>query len=97
MSDDAINAAQIRAARGLLALSSAELAKQAGVSEASLVEIESGAGEAGLHAKIVTTLEAAGVAFLAEDDGQGVGVRLARPQSFPREIPVADLNASNDE
>jgi hypothetical protein len=41
-------------------------------------------------------LEAAGIAFIAEDGG-GAGVRLRKAPTGPGSIAVEDLNASNDE
>jgi transcriptional regulator with XRE-family HTH domain len=74
-----IEAAQIRAARGLLALSQAELAKMASLSVASVKRLEAAVGLRGAAEtvwKIQKALEAAGVEFIPEEAGRGPGVRL---------------------
>ena len=74
-----IEPAQIRAARGLLALSQAELAKMASLSVASVKRLEAAAGLRGAAEtvwKIQKALEAAGVEFIPEEAGRGAGVRL---------------------
>jgi transcriptional regulator with XRE-family HTH domain len=74
-----IEPAQIRAARGLLALSQAELAKMASLSVASVKRLETAAGLRGAAEtvwKIQKALEAAGVEFIPEEAGRGPGVRL---------------------
>ena len=76
-----IEPAQIRAARGLLALSQAELAKMASLSVASVKRLETAAGLRGAAEtvwKIQKALEAAGVEFIPEEAGRGPGVRLKR-------------------
>ena len=78
-----IEPAQIRAARGLLALSQAELAEMASVSVASIKRLETAAGVRGAAEtlwKIQKALEAAGVEFIPEEVGRGPGVRLRQPQ-----------------
>ena len=74
-----IEPAQIRAARGLLALSQAELAEMASLSVASVKRLETAAGVRGAAEtiwKIQKALEAAGVEFLPEEAGRGPGVRF---------------------
>jgi transcriptional regulator with XRE-family HTH domain len=74
-----IEAAQIRAARGLLALSQVELAEMAGLSVASVKRLETAEGVRGAAEtiwKIQRALEAAGVEFIPEEAGRGPGVRL---------------------
>jgi transcriptional regulator with XRE-family HTH domain len=74
-----ISAAQIRAARGLLGLSQAALADQAGVSSATVKRLEAALevrGSAASLAKIQTALEKAGVEFIPADETKGPGVRL---------------------
>ena len=74
-----IEPAQIRAARGLLALSQAELAKMASLSVASVKRFEAATGLRGAAEtvwKIQKALEAAGVEFIPEEAGRGAGVRL---------------------
>lgn len=76
-----IEAAQIRAARGLLALSQAELAKMASLSVASVKRLETATGVRGAAEtiwKIQKALEAAGVEFIPEEAGRGAGVRLKK-------------------
>jgi transcriptional regulator with XRE-family HTH domain len=78
-----IEAAQIRAARGLLALSQAELAEMASLSVASVKRLETAAGVRGAAEtiwKIQKALEAAGVEFIPEEGGKGPGVRLKQPR-----------------
>jgi transcriptional regulator with XRE-family HTH domain len=73
--------AQIRAARGLLALSQTELAKMASLSVASVKRLETATGLRGAAEtvwKIEKALEAAGVEFIPEEGGRGAGVRLKR-------------------
>lgn len=73
-----ISSAQMRAARSLLGMSQAEVAKAAGVSIPTLKRAEGSgairASEAAM-ASIQAALEAAGVEFIAENGG-GAGVRL---------------------
>jgi transcriptional regulator with XRE-family HTH domain len=74
-----IDAAQIRAARGLLNLSQTEVAKIASVHVATIRRLEASTGVRGAADtlwKIQRALEAGGVEFIAEDAGKGVGVRL---------------------
>ena len=78
-----VEPAQIRAARGLLALSQAELADLASVSVASVKRIETAGGVRGAAEtlwKIQRALEAAGVEFISEDAGRGAGVRFKQAQ-----------------
>jgi transcriptional regulator with XRE-family HTH domain len=74
-----IDAAQIRAARALLNQSQTELAKMACVHVATIRRLEASPGVRGAADtlwKIQQALEAAGVEFIAEEAGRGVGVRL---------------------
>ncbi|WP_367160159.1 helix-turn-helix transcriptional regulator [Kozakia baliensis] len=76
---DTIIAAQIRAARGLLAWSRDDLVANSGVPKSTLVRVEdevSSPRAATLEA-IRTALEAAGVEFVPENGG-GAGVRLRK-------------------
>lgn len=78
-----IEAAQIRAARGLLALSQVELAEMASLSVASVKRLETAVGLRGAAEtvwKIQKALEHAGVEFIPAEAGRGPGVRLRRPQ-----------------
>jgi predicted transcriptional regulator len=78
-----ISGSQIRAARGLLAISQTELAESAGVGLATIKRLESTDGE--LRAMVQTVigvqraLEKAGIVFIDQDDKQGPGVRLKKP------------------
>jgi transcriptional regulator with XRE-family HTH domain len=93
-----ITAGQIRAARGLLGWSQADLAKAAEVGRATIADFES--GRRAPYTRTIdllrAALEAAGVAFIAENGG-GAGVRLLKAPAGPGSISVEDLNASNDE
>ncbi len=73
----AIGAAQVRAARGLIAWSQDRLASESGVPRRTIarLELEEGAPQHRTLAAIRTALEAAGVEFI-EQNGGGPGVRL---------------------
>jgi transcriptional regulator with XRE-family HTH domain len=77
-----INAAQVRAARGLLDLSQAELSRLAEVSIGTIKKFESSAGEPRVTVQILLriqrALENAGVVFIEEDERGGPGLRLNR-------------------
>lgn len=72
--------AQLRAARGLLNMSVLELSERTGLAVNTIKRAESvntGAPINAANAKLlVTTLTAAGVAFIAPSDGLGAGARL---------------------
>lgn len=76
-----ISAAQIRAGRALLGLSSKELAELSGVSWATIKRFEEAEGippsRSGTLDRLETTLEAAGIEFLGDPD-ISPGVRLRR-------------------
>lgn len=76
---DTINAAQIRAARGLLAWSRDNLVAHSGVPKSTLVRIEAETVNPRLSTleAIRIALEAAGVEFVPENGG-GAGVRLTK-------------------
>ena len=78
------SAAQIRAARALLGISDAELAKRADVNWKTVQRFESSDGvppnRAGTLDRVVETLEAAGIEFLG-DPVMSPGVRLRRAPS----------------
>ncbi|MBB2974283.1 helix-turn-helix transcriptional regulator [Mesorhizobium sp. RMAD-H1] len=73
----------MRAARALIGISQAELARRAGVSVPTIKRCES-EGEkipvvsSETQQKIRTVLEAAGIEFIPEDSDGGVGVRLRK-------------------
>ena len=73
---------QMRAARGLLGWSQAQLAEASGVSLPTIKRMESvgpGRSAANTVDAIQKALEVAGVQFIPENGG-GAGVRLARPE-----------------
>ena len=76
-----LTAAQLRAARALVGLSAKELADQAVLGEATVRRAEKEDGQIKLTAanaaRIVETLERAGVEFIGENGG-GEGVRRRR-------------------
>jgi DNA-binding transcriptional regulator YiaG len=78
------SAAQIRAARALLGISAAELAKRADVNWKTVQRFESSDGvppnRAGTLDRVVETLEAAGIEFVG-DPVTSPGVRLRRAAS----------------
>ena len=74
-----IDAAQIRAARALLNMSQADLAKIASVHVATIRRLEAATGVRGAAEtlwKMQQALEAAGIEFIPEEGGKGPGVRL---------------------
>ena len=78
-----VEAAQIRAARALLALSQADLSDLASVSTTTIKRLEGATeirGAAETIWKIQKALEAAGVEFIPEDETKGPGVRLKQSQ-----------------
>ena len=83
-----IDAAQIRAARGLLNISQTQLAEMATMSAATVKRIESASairGTAESLWKLQTALEKAGVEFIPADDHKGPGVRLKQlPRARPK-------------
>ena len=83
-----IDPSQIRAARGLLNISQADLAKSASLHVASVRRLEAATGMRGAAEtlwKIQKALEAAGIEFLPAEEGKGPGVRLkAAPRQSPR-------------
>ena len=80
-----ITSAQIRAARGLLNWSAAQLGCRAGLSWSTVQRAENGDGTPRVHAetldRIQRALEAGKVEFIAEDGGGGPGVRLGGGRS----------------
>lgn len=77
-----ISIAQIRAARGLLKWTQANLAHRAGISTVTLNMIENEAvrPRENTFVSIQAALEAGGVEFLAEE-GVGVGVKFRRARA----------------
>lgn len=78
-----ITSSQIRAARGMLNWSRADLASKSGVGFSSMMRIESGDGVPGAHAKTLEALEKAfelaGIEFIGTpDDGPGVRLRKVK-------------------
>ncbi|MBK0400648.1 helix-turn-helix domain-containing protein [Limibaculum sp. M0105] len=78
-----VSIGQVRAARGLLGWSQADLAKRAGVSLPTIKRLEAAGGDLGgryaTAVAIVEALEAGGVSFIPENGG-GLGVRLVEPK-----------------
>jgi transcriptional regulator with XRE-family HTH domain len=74
-----IDSAHIRAARALLNLNQADLARFASVHVATIRRIESATdvrGAAETLWKIQKSLEAAGIEFISDEGGKGPGVRF---------------------
>ncbi len=94
-----VEAAQVRAARGLVGWSQAKLAEMAGVPVSAINAFETDAPEPIANEgvdKIRAALETAGVVFIPKDGGGDIGVR--RREALEGEyIGWNDLNASNDE
>jgi transcriptional regulator with XRE-family HTH domain len=84
-------------ARAALNWTLEDLAKAAGVHRNTISNFETGkyAGDPEKLAAVRSALEAAGVEFIAENDG-GPGVRLKKQRTGPGTIAAEDLNASND-
>ncbi len=91
---------QIAAARALVGLTQAELAKKAKISVPTLKRMEASDGPAaGLTnnvAAVRAALEAAGVEF-TNGDQPGVKLRKAPHGDLAASIKVEDLTAENDE
>ena len=81
MTDDLIFAAQVRAARGLLAWSQIDLAEKTGLSRTVIARLEQGVTDARFSTinQIRTTFADAGVTFVTEPAGSfGVHCRARR-------------------
>ena len=80
-----LQTAQIRAARALLGWNQDDLAKASKVSIATIRRIESQEGPVMGYVStlmsIQTALEKAGIRFLDNDAGGGIGVRLIKPNA----------------
>jgi transcriptional regulator with XRE-family HTH domain len=92
-----ITPGQCKAARGLIDMDQALLAKRASVSHNTIIDFETGNRAPGANniGAIRAALESAGVEFINENGG-GPGVRLRNRRSGMT-IAADDLNASNDE
>ena len=90
-----VKPALVRAARGLLDWSQADLAEKAGIGLSALRDFESGCRiPAANHlAALHRALEQAGVRFI---EGNEPGVRLCRPRDPDPGLRPEELNASND-
>jgi transcriptional regulator with XRE-family HTH domain len=91
-----INAAQLRAARGLVGWSQEALAKAANVARGTIADFESGKRDPYPRTldDLRLTLEAAGVIFVAEN-GEGPGVRLRKElthQELTKKIEAIDAH-----
>ncbi len=77
------SARQIRAARGLLGISQAEMAKLAGVSRSALVRLESESGTSTdrTRMRLGETLESRGIQFLGETAEALEGVILMKSKT----------------
>ena len=79
-----LHAAQIRAARALLGWRQEQLAKASGVGAATIQRIERSVGPVGGYVSTLTRIqsafEQAGIVFLGDDTGGGIGVRLITPK-----------------
>lgn len=77
-----MDAEQLRAARGLLRWSQAELAQRAGVSVPTIKRLEAMTGDLLGHASTIRAIEAAfiaaGIVFIPKNGG-GSGIRQAKP------------------
>jgi transcriptional regulator with XRE-family HTH domain len=86
-----IDAAQIRAARALLNVNQADLARSASVHVATIRRLEAASqirGAAETLWKIQKALEAAGVEFTPADDAKGPGVRLKDSGATKPKVPA---------
>jgi DNA-binding XRE family transcriptional regulator len=82
-----IDAAQIRAARALLAMNQTDLAKAALVHVATIRRVEAATdvrGAAETLWKIQKFFESAGIEFVFEEGGKGVGVRFKESSTLRR-------------
>lgn len=72
---------QIRAARSLLGITRAALAKRSGVPMTTVKAVESEEGDprSSTLDKLARALHRAGVEFIDDGDGKGPGLRLRRP------------------
>ena len=84
MAIEKLSVRQVKAARALLGWSQSDLAKASGVSHPTVMRLEAAEGALGGRAStgdaIRVALEAAGIVFLPEN-GEGPGVRLAKPEA----------------
>ena len=86
MNEKVIYPKQIRAARGLLQISQAELAKRSGTSAATVKRIEALSSDdlrvtVDTLLRIQHALEAGGIVFIEPDEMLGPGVRLRDPKA----------------
>jgi len=79
-----LHAEQLRAARALLGWRQEDLAKAADVAPATIYRLEKGAGPlmgyVSTVVRIQSAFEGAGIVFLGNDAGGGIGVRLVGPK-----------------
>lgn len=82
-----MDSAQLRAARGMLNITQADLAKRAQVAERTLWLFENGQRQphARTLARLQTALEQLGVEFIQSDAGRGVFLRYYATKDAPSE------------
>ena len=83
---------QVRMARAALDLTPEDLSRKAGLSVQDLHELERGGQDGSASAKLRTTFEGAGIAFLDED-----GVRFDARLRAGATVPLDQMNSYNDE
>lgn len=93
-----ITAGQLRAARGLLGLSQRDLAGLSKVSRATIADFEAGKRQpyARTLADLQRAMEAAGVAFVSDDELIGVKIKRSNLPSYPSAVTVAERPARPD-
>ena len=82
--DAMISSAQLRAARGMLNWSRADLAKASSVGKSTLADFECGRTKSMLSeamGKIIATFDKKGVIFIVQDETAGAGVRFKKGAS----------------
>ena len=83
---------QVRMARAALDMTAEQLSKEAGLSPEDVTQLERGGEEGIASARLRTTLEGAGIAFLDAD-----GVRYDPRLGMARTVPLEEMNSYNDE
>ena len=83
---------QVRMARAALGMTAEALSKEAGLSPEDVAQMERGGQEGIASARLRTTFEAAGIAFLEAD-----GVRYVPATAMTKTVPLEEMNSYNDE